>query len=91
MYARLRGVPEDRIADVVTLSIQKLLLSDYTHKLAGNLRLSKRCVCILLFSNGSTTYMHKVVTSFSYAYTKYFKHGNPYQINYALENVPTYM
>ena len=41
MYARLRGVPEDSIADVVASLIDKLLLDEYTDKLAGNLRLDR--------------------------------------------------
>ena len=39
MYARLRGVPEDSINDVIESLIDKLLLDEYTDKLAGNLRL----------------------------------------------------
>ena len=40
MYARLRGVPEPDINDVVTTLISKLLLEEYTQKRAGNLRFS---------------------------------------------------
>ena len=38
MYARLRGVPERELGHTVTSLINKMLLADYTSKLAGNLR-----------------------------------------------------
>ncbi len=38
MFARLRGVQEHQISDVVRQLIKALLLSDHVDKLAGNLR-----------------------------------------------------
>ena len=38
MYARLRGVPEVMIPDVVDNLIQSLLLGDHADKLAGSYR-----------------------------------------------------
>lgn len=39
MYARLRGVPEVIIPDVVDTLIQSLLLQDHADKVAGSYRL----------------------------------------------------
>ena len=38
MYARIRGIPEGEIKSTVNSLISRMLLEDYTNKLAGNLR-----------------------------------------------------
>ena len=46
MYARLRGIPEDKIQGVVETEIKRLDLTKHAERLCGTYRCVLVCVCV---------------------------------------------
>ena len=46
MYARLRGIPEDKIQGVVDTEITRLDLTKHAERLCGTYRCGFLCVCV---------------------------------------------